>query len=133
MVNRLVTDFRSGANRFDAPGEVLFVHLSNDTVIAVAGLNAEPETGFGRAGRVRRLYVVPRCRGNGLARSLLEQIITHATQMFDELTVHVGTPDARGFYEHLGFTPVTHPGITHTKELTHNKASHVIAAKRGSA
>ena len=39
MVNRLLTDFRAGANRFDLPGEVLFAHLDGHVVVAVGGLN----------------------------------------------------------------------------------------------
>jgi N-acetylglutamate synthase-like GNAT family acetyltransferase len=133
MVNRLLDDFKAGTNRFDAPGELLLADLQDETVVAVAGLNVEPEQDLRKAGRVRRLYVVPRCRGNGLARSLVDRIVAHAAHTFDVLTVHVGTSDARGFYEHLGFTPVDHAGITHMKQLPHNKASHDIAAKRGSA
>ena len=120
IVNRLVTDFQAGTNRFDAPGEILFVHLCSNGVVAVAGLNQEKDTSFGRAGRIRRLYVIPSSRGNGLARSLVEEIIVSASSHFDILTVNVGKLDARGFYEHLGFTPVDHPGITHTKKLAHN-------------
>lgn len=117
MVSRLLADFRSGSNRFDAPGEALFVHVSDNAVVAVAGLNREKDSTFGRAGRIRRLYVIPKARGSGLGRCLVETLICSAGPHFDVLTVNAGTPDAAGFYEHLGFKPVHHPGITHTKEL----------------
>ena len=133
MVNRLLTDFRTGANRFDLPGEVLFAHLDGHVVVAVGGLNVEEAKGLGKAARVRRLYVVPRWRGKGLARSLLDEIILHASRTFDVLTVNVGKLDARGFYEHLGFTPIDYAGITHIKRLAHNPSSHAIVAKRASA
>ncbi len=121
MINRLLNDFRAGTNRFDVPGEILCAHLSGNTVVAVAGLNHEKDTTFGKAARVRRLYVVPRCRGKGLARSLIEELILFASPRFDTLTVNVGKLEAQGFYEHLGFKPVEHSGFTHIKELAHNK------------
>ena len=133
MVNRLLAGFRAGTNRFAAPGEVLVAHLQGNAVVAVAGLNVEPGKRLGRGGRVRRLYVVPRCRGNGLARGLVDQIASYAARQFDVLTVNVGKLDARGFYEHLGFKQVEHPGITHVKEMAHNNGAHSIPERRASA
>ncbi len=79
MVNRLLTDFHAGNNRFDAPGEALFAYIDGNVVVAIAGLNLEPGLSLGSAGRVRRMYVIPRCRGNGLARSLVEEIASLAS------------------------------------------------------
>jgi GNAT superfamily N-acetyltransferase len=120
MVHRLLGEFRAGANRFDGRGEVLLAHLSGNDVVAVGGLNQEPDETLPHAGRVRRLYVGPRSRGQGLGRSLIEEISSLAQPHFDMLTVNVGQLDVQGFYERLGFGPSDHPGITHTKELPHN-------------
>lgn len=117
MVARLLDDFRSGANRFDRPGELLLGCLEGDVVVAVCGLNIEEETCFGKAGRIRRLYVLPSHRGKGLARSLVDAVVAAAAGWFDALIVNVGTLPARGFYEHLGFAAVDHPGIAHVKDL----------------
>ena len=119
MVNRLLADFHAGTNRFDAPGEVLCAHFLGQVIVAIAGLNQESDLSFGRSGRIRRLYVLPQFRGRGLARGLVEELTRCAASHFDRLTANVGTLDARGFYEHLGFVPVQHPGITHIKELEH--------------
>jgi hypothetical protein len=59
MVDRLVAEFASGANRFDAPGEMLLAFLNRNTVVAVGGLNREFDPDYGNAGRIRRLYVMP--------------------------------------------------------------------------
>jgi GNAT superfamily N-acetyltransferase len=117
MVARLLAEYRSGANRFDAPGEALFACLAGDAVVAVGGLSREPDRGLAQAGRVRRLYVRPAFRGQGLGRALVEAIAGLAEQHFDLLTVNVGKLDAHGFYEHVGFARVEHAGITHVREL----------------
>ncbi|MHC4597916.1 MAG: GNAT family N-acetyltransferase [Planctomycetota bacterium] len=117
MVNRLLADFRAGTNRFDAPGELLLAQLSGNGIVAVAGLNRERDESLPRAGRIRRLYVVPDFRGRGLGRSLVDEITAAAPSHFGTLTVNVGKLDAHGFYENLGFSPVEHPRITHRKEL----------------
>ena len=124
MVNRLLTDFRSGTNRFDAPGEVLFAYLSGIRVVAVAGLNQEPDEGMHRTGRIRRLYVLPKFRGRGLARGLVQHIELAAETHFRRITVNVGILDAGGFYEHLGFSRSDDSGITHVKELAHRREQH---------
>ena len=118
MVNRLVTDFRAETNRFDGPGEVLLACLSGSAIVGIVGLNQLKEKQLGIVGLVRRLYVVPRYRGKGLGRCLVEELSMYARSHFVILTVNVGKLPARGFYEHLGFRPVDHPTITHMKELT---------------
>jgi GNAT superfamily N-acetyltransferase len=65
---------------------------------------------------------MPEYRGHGLARSLIEAITHIAAGHHKTLTLNVGELSARGFYEHLGFTPVTHPGITHIRRLTQEDA-----------
>lgn len=117
MVNRLLTDFYAGINRFDAPGEALYAHFSGQVLVAIAGLNREMDQSFPRSGRIRRLYVVPSYRGGGLARALVGELELRAASHFDKLTVNVGKLNARGFYERLGFTAVQRPRITHIKEL----------------
>lgn len=126
LVNRLLKDFQFGANRFDAPGEALFACLSGYSVVAVAGLNREPDGSFEGAGRIRRLYVLPELRGQGLGRNLVTAVTALAQSHFNVLTVNVGRLDASGFYEHLGFTHIDHPNITHIKELVPNKGVHLL-------
>lgn len=123
MIRRLLSDFRSGVNRFNAPGEILYAHFSGQVPIAVCGLNRETDPRFPRSGRIRRLYVVPRFRRKGLARTLVDELIQHAVLHFDTLTVNVGKAEAREFYEGLGFVPVHSPTITHVLSLTSENTS----------
>lgn len=132
MVSRLLTDFRSGTNRFDAPGEALLACLAGNGVVAVAGLNREPDESLVRAGRIRRLYVLPESRGHGLGRRLVEAITSLAQPHFAVLTVNVGRPNAQGFYGHLGFTRVVHPSITHRRDLARNPSAVSVSGTLGS-
>src|SRR5688572_6670308 len=70
-VQRLAEEWASGANRFDQLGEVLLVARVEGKIVGVCGLNIDPYTGDPTIGRVRRLYVHPDYRGQGLGRELL--------------------------------------------------------------
>ncbi len=52
-------------------------------------------------GKLEMLFIAPDARGKGLGKRLL----THGIQNYSvsELTVNEQNPQARGFYEHLGF------------------------------
>jgi hypothetical protein len=85
FIRRLVTAWDSGANRFQRPGEALFVARDGDRVVGVCGLNIVPFAGP-NVGRVRHLYVLAEYRRRGAAR----------------------------FYEAVGFRPVADdPHCTH--------------------
>ena len=58
FVRRLADEWASGANRFDRPGEMLFVAWGEGQVVGVAGLNVDPYTDGSGVGRVRHLYVL---------------------------------------------------------------------------
>ncbi|MBD3334240.1 MAG: GNAT family N-acetyltransferase [Candidatus Eisenbacteria bacterium] len=117
MVERLVSEFRAGTNTFNEQGEALFALVEDGRIIAVAGLNREPDPTLAGSGRIRRLYVLPGRRGRGLGRLLVDEVTRAAARHFEMLTANAGTLDARRFYDHLGFKPVRHPGITHAKRL----------------
>ena len=119
-IERLVSDWREGSNRFDAPGEALFVARdpSSERIVAVGGLNRDPFKPDLRAGRIRRLYVMLPARGQGLGRALVTQLEALAQTSFDVLGVHAHAEEARMFYDRLGFrrTP-DDPHWSHRKEL----------------
>jgi len=126
MVSRMLADFKAGTNRFDLPSEVLLAHVRDGAVLAVCGLNREQEITFGKGGRIRRLYVLPAHRGEGLARSLVEAIASFACHYHEVLTVNAGPSPAHAFYEHIGFEPVSHPSITHIKKLATSGRSGIV-------
>src|SRR6516162_4861759 len=56
-LSRLLSEWRSGLNRFDQPGEALFIAADNGRVVGVCRLNRDPYAGDPTVGRVRHLYV----------------------------------------------------------------------------
>ena len=76
FVRRLVEEWESGANRFDRPGEALFVARVGNDVVGVCGLHVDPYADDPKIGRVRHLYVlVPHLRtANATAARLYERL-----------------------------------------------------------
>src|SRR4051794_2255245 len=81
-VERLVADWAAGRNRFDAPGEALFVARAGARVVGVCGLNRDP---FAAAGDSAGMYVQSGERRTGVGRALLSAVVGHARGTFAEL------------------------------------------------
>ena len=114
-VTRLVEDYQSGANRFDRRGEVLLVARAGDgAVLGVCGLNA---TAKPSVGRLRRFYVLPVMRSQGIGAALLERIISAASPHFTTLELHTDDPRAAAFYQRHGFRAAQREDATHQLEL----------------
>src|SRR5258708_21036453 len=82
FIETLVKDWASGANRFDAPGEVLCGHLDQGLLVAVGGLNCDPFAGRPDMGRIRRIYVRSAWRDRGIGRALVAALVDHARTHF---------------------------------------------------
>jgi GNAT superfamily N-acetyltransferase len=102
-LTRLVTDYETGSNRFDQPGEALFIATHGDRVVGICGLNRDPHES-GRVGRVRRLYVSQAYRRQGIARLLMAYVIEEARGHFERLVLRTDNPVADRFYRSLGFS-----------------------------
>ncbi len=111
-MSRLVTEWESGLNRFDAPGEGFWGALVEGRVVACGGLNS-----FGTVGRLRRFYVLPQDRRCGVGTAMATHVITCARSAFQRLVLRTDNPAADAFYVKLGFLRVDEPGVTHAMEL----------------
>src|SRR5688500_13328129 len=100
-LQRLLDDWRSGANRFDAAGGTLLGAFDDGALVAVCGLNHDPFAQKKRIGRIRRLYVAASHRGRSLGRMLVTELINRGRTNFDVLTVRTGTDGGAEFYERL--------------------------------
>jgi GNAT superfamily N-acetyltransferase len=105
FMERLCGDWISGANRFDRPGEALFLAIADGKVMGVCGLNRDPYAKQGRIGRVRRLYVARANRHAGVGQALIDAVVSHARGNFDCLRVRTEVADK--FYTARGFRRVT--------------------------
>jgi GNAT superfamily N-acetyltransferase len=116
FIERLCEEWASGANRFNAPGEALFVAIANGRAVGICGLNRDPYACDPRIGRVRRLYVAPAQRRHGVGRALLETVVTHARRHFSLLRVR--SEAANEFYTTQGFRRVaSDEAVTHVLEF----------------
>lgn len=107
MLRRLLDEWRSGANRFDGPGESLWgLSDAQGRWVAIGGLNLEPPPGCPGAARMRRFYVHPDWRGIGCARRLMAAVLTAAQGRFERLHVNTLSAGGAAFWSSLGFAPV---------------------------
>jgi GNAT superfamily N-acetyltransferase len=103
FIRRLTEDWTSGVNRFDRPGEALFVARLDERIVGVCGLNVDPYAAEPRVGRVRHLYVLSGHRRLGVGRRLVSEVIETARGRFDRLRLRTENPGAAQFYEAIGF------------------------------
>jgi len=118
FVDRLIYDFASGTNTFSNAGEALFEVRKAGALIGIGGLNKDPYSGDATVGRVRRLYVDPDYRGEGVGRCLMEAIEHAARDSFSQLQLFTDTIRARKFYSRLGYEAVAgNEKVSHVKRL----------------
>jgi GNAT superfamily N-acetyltransferase len=117
FVRRLVDEWASGANRFDGPGEALFVARIAGQVVGVCGLNVDPYAARPAIGRIRHLYVVLAYRRCGVGEALVREIVKAARGRFERLRLSTTNPAAARLYERLGFRPEAVEHCTHAMEL----------------
>lgn len=121
FVRRLVEEWKSGVNRFEEPGEALFVARRASTVIGACGLNIDPYVSTPRdmsVGRVRHLYVLSTERRLGVGERLLTEVMATARATFDRLHLRTSSPAAARLYERVGFRRCgLDPHCTHIIEL----------------
>ncbi|WP_158943040.1 GNAT family N-acetyltransferase [Granulicella sp. S190] len=114
FIDTLVEEWASGANRFEAPGEILCGHLHHDQLVAVGGLTLDPFTAESHTGRIRRVYVRSAWRNQGVGRALVSALIEEARKNFRHVRLRAENANAARLYERLGFTPIDDPDATHT-------------------
>jgi GNAT superfamily N-acetyltransferase len=102
FLERLCDDWVSGTNRFDRPGEALFGLFADSELIGVGGINRQDEL----TGRLRRFYILPSFRRQGLGRRLLTHILNHAAGHFRSVVLRTKTETADLFYRGCGFAHV---------------------------
>lgn len=91
---------------------------------AVAGCGALRRGSDGQA-EVKRMYVVPAARGNGVARALLGALEAEAVRLgYGAIRLETGTrqPEAMALYESAGYAPIPGYGTYGHSPLTRSYA-----------
>ena len=118
IVNALIDDWAAGRNRFERPGEALYIADLDGIVVGVCGVNHDPYAADLGIGRVRRLYVSSEHRRRGIATALIRRLVDDARPKFRLLRLRTLDEDACRFYESQGFEPVRDdPYCTHRRVL----------------
>jgi GNAT superfamily N-acetyltransferase len=113
FVETLINEWTGGANRFDAPGEILYGHLDNGLLVAVGGLNIDPFDGQPDTGRIRRVFVRSAWHNKGIGRALVSALVEHAGKNFRCVRLRAENEAAAHLYESMGFVPIDNPAATH--------------------
>jgi GNAT superfamily N-acetyltransferase len=108
-MTRLAEELASGATRFEA----LFAAFDDGDLLGVGGMTVEPSEAPEPAIRMRRLYVSPRARRRGVARTLASALLQEALGQVALITVHAGGEQAARFWNAQGFTAVENHAWSH--------------------
>lgn len=116
FLTRLISEWNSGTNRFDAPGEALMAAYLNQRLVGIAGLSVDPFT-HDRTGRLRRVYVAPASRGQQVGRRLVSALLAHAALHFESVRLYTDTSEGSAFYLRCGFTRTDDAHATHIVQI----------------
>jgi GNAT superfamily N-acetyltransferase len=100
----LARDWASGDQRFERDGEALLGALLAGELAGIGGLSVETAASE-PARRVRRVYVRPAFRRQGVAHTLASALVQEALDQVDLLTCNAASPAAAPFWEAQGFSP----------------------------
>ena len=116
FLTRLISEWHSGTNRFDAPGECLMAAYSDQQLVGVGGLSIGPY-GTPDTARLRRVYVAPAARNQHVGRALVKALVGQAALHFQSVRLYTDTSGADAFYLRCGFVRVEGARATHGIEL----------------
>jgi len=114
FMDRLMSDWASGANTFSRPGECFLGACADGRLVAVGGLNVDPYLMRTDVGRIRHVYVLDGWRRTGIGRALIDRLVSEARGSFGEVRLRTATDSAAGFYIRCGFSPANDATASHT-------------------
>jgi GNAT superfamily N-acetyltransferase len=114
FINRLISEYQYGQNCFDEVGEALYGMQYANQLIAIGGVNATLNK---HVGRLRRFYVHPEYRRQGIGELLLRSVEEHAKQYFNEIVLYTDTHRAAVFYKKMGYSETNMPNSNFSKKM----------------
>jgi len=112
FLDRLIAEWHEGV-RFDGPGERLIGAFNRDRLVAIGGLNRDPYAGSPHIARLRRLYVAPDRRRDGLGRRLVASQLDGDNGQFKVVRLKAPDVAAAAFYDAIGVTRIDNEDATH--------------------
>lgn len=100
-MDRLAAEWEAGRNRFEQNGEALLAAYVGNVLVGVGGVTRDPNVPGSL--RMRRFYVRPAFRRQGVGESMAVVLIASAPASICCFTVNAGDADAGAFWEALGF------------------------------
>ncbi len=94
FVHTLLDQWEDGQNGFNKPGEWLCGAFDKEELVAVGGLTIDPFVGRADVGRVRRVYVRPAWRNQGIGRALVSTLVEEARESFACVRLRAENADA---------------------------------------
>ena len=110
-IERLFDDWQSGETKFDKDDELLLAAFADGELAAIGGITQDPS--LKRTLRMRRFYVRPKFRRNGIGRKLAEALLSDPRERGLAVVVNAGPKDAAVFWESLGFKADARDGHSH--------------------
>jgi len=104
FLKRLYDEFEMGKNQFSGVGEALFEARLNQQLVAICGLNQDTFSQDDQIGRLRRFYVHPEYRQQGIGQATLEAVEAYAHNYFKVLHLYTDTENAAKFYRKMGYS-----------------------------
>jgi len=100
----LIADWLDGKNQFSLPGESFYEARTQGRLIGVCGINQDPYAESNtKAGRIRRLYVLPEFRRRGVGTKLIMRVVEDAHLHFPEINLRAYDKGSATFFEVVGF------------------------------
>jgi len=111
MISMLRDEWRSGANRFDRPGEILALGTVDGEIAGIGGTTQD----FMDSNwlRMRRFYVRPAFRRRGVDRQIALFVLNHAMTFDRPIVLYSAGSDAELFWPTIGFIPIERENTTH--------------------
>lgn len=117
FLTRLTSEWQSGSQRFDAPGECLMAAYLDRKLVGIGGLSVDPFT-HDHTGRLRRVYVAPASRGQQVGRRLVNALLAHAALHFERVRLYTDTLEGSAFYLRCGFSRIEDAHASHVVRIT---------------
>ena len=106
-MDRLIDDWESGRNRFSEPGEKLHGVFAGGGLVAVGGLNRDPYVQRENVGRLRHIYVHPRCRRLGIGKLVVAALLKGLSRQFWKVCLRQTPPQQACFMKRAAFAVPT--------------------------